>query len=341
MAQFFMRVTKLTPSKGGCAGRARYIFNEAAQENILLKSDSPVDWGEYDLFEKTEVRRKDKVYKKVFDPKTKTKVRSLVDVKPCVGRDNLHVHIIHSERHRQPPTGKWTRDIYFTDKGIQARNANERAKDKNGNDLPPVHRKGDDKGCFSLKDAEYASGKWLENTNRVLKDKIERLGYCMGYYLESQKYFTRSKLGRGKTHDKNGKLTRYGRVKKENEVFDKAEDLMETFETILNYKFPDNSTNADGKHTPEFSAFRAAILDTLRTGYSIEYVFRCHGKEQPKAKIPQPAPPAPAITKAPIATAIPTPHVPEQSDDTEAEYESKGKLKKTRETRAAQTQKVQ
>jgi len=348
MAEFFMRVTKLTPSKGGCTGRAEYILDEAKQEKILLKSHEPVNWCEYERFEMTEVRRKDKTYKVMLDLKTGEKIRELVDVNSCVGReyiisfpnemirkidknettidelkklveeviiptvlktdtteklgrlpehcyavhlnrkgsvknkedvergaepiyyecDNLHIHIIHSERHRQPPTGKWTRDIYFTDKGTQARNKNERAKDKSGNDLPPVHKKGEDKGCFSLKDKEYASKKWLFNTEQSVKKVFEDLGYS----YNPRKYFAQVKVGRGKTHDKDGNLTRIGRIKKENEVLAKVNGIMEFYDE---YTFPDNS-RIDGKHNEDFIKFRSDVIGTLTSEEKLYDVIKRH-----------------------------------------------------------------
>jgi|GEM_PF-6405281 len=378
----FIRVTKLTPSKGGCAGRARYISDRKRQENVYVKSENFVKWFEYDNFEATEVRRKPQAYKIIFNEETKEKEKILVDVEPCVGReyivafpnemipkiccgeilrkdlgefieqklipvilktqktertgklpeyeyavhlnrkghirnmndikrggisleyhkeDNLHVHIIHSERLRQPSTGTWTRDIYFTDTGIQARNKNERAKDENGNDLPPIHRKGEPKGCFSLKDPEYASGKWLADTKAAVKEMFEDLGYS----YEPRKYFPRAKEGKGKTHDKNGNLTRYGRIKQEHELFEKAEKEMAFYKEMLNYTFPDN-TKINGQHTIGFENLRKHLITSLHTGDSLHYIFGCHGKRKPKVLSPAPIPepisipePSPAIIFTP------------------------------------------
>jgi hypothetical protein len=219
--------------------------------------------------------------------------------------DNLHIHIIHSERLRQPPTGKWTRDVYFTDAGIQARNASERAKDKNGNDLPPVHRKGEAKGHFSLKDEEYAGGKWLEYTKKAVKETIEDLGY----EYERRKYFPRAKLGRGKAYDKNGKLTRYGRVKKENELFEKAEDLMGFFES-RGYEFPVCPRDNDGESTPEFLALRSAVLDTLENHYGLELIFIRHAVKKPAITKTAPVQEKPANKKVSTPTATPASPAP-------------------------------
>ena len=216
--------------------------------------------------------------------------------------DNLHVHIIHSERLRQPPIGKWDRNIYFTDKGIQARNKNERAKDKDGNDLPPVHLKGEPKCCFSYKDPEYASGKWLAETKIAVKEMFESLDYV----YEPRKYFPRAKEGKGKTHNKDGKLTRYGRIKKEHELFEKAEDLMEFYINTLNYNFPDNA-KINGQHTIEFENFRKHLVASLNNGDSLDFILRRHGKKKPQKSESQPEPEATPVITPEVKSPVPTP----------------------------------
>lgn len=92
-------------------------------------------------------------------------------------RSNLHIHVIFSERQREKDAGRWDRDIYLTEDGKVARRRADRAKNPDGTDKPPVHRKGEEKGGFTAKDKTYTTKGWLADTKERLKQTFtERWG---------------------------------------------------------------------------------------------------------------------------------------------------------------------
>ena len=87
-------------------------------------------------------------------------------------KDNLHMHIIFSQRNKIiNPTGKsWDRDVYLKNDGNIARAKKDRAKDENGNELPPIHKKGDPKITeFSAKDKIYNQRNYIQ---KIMKPKL-------------------------------------------------------------------------------------------------------------------------------------------------------------------------
>jgi hypothetical protein len=108
--------------------------------------------------------------------------------------DNLHVHVIFSERSRVETDipQVYNRDVYYTAEGKQATSKKHGAKDADGNALPPVHRKGDLKpgvsvfhdresgkmiyGTFSAKDSRYKSKEWQHSMKRDVKAKLVAMG---------------------------------------------------------------------------------------------------------------------------------------------------------------------
>lgn len=189
----FVMMTKL-PNIGGRAG---YITDNSQQEEIVATSES-VDWKPYQEFERSNVKTFTKSnegrelviaipneWYEIPRPILESRVQHLAEL--ALGkstdmqwavhwnddRTNLHVHIIFSERTREDK-GTWDRDIYLTADGKVARKAADRARDLNGNVLPPIHRKGEAKGCFSAKDKKYTSRGWLHDTKQLLKETMER-----------------------------------------------------------------------------------------------------------------------------------------------------------------------
>lgn len=194
--QSFAKVTKLS----NVAGRGDYISNPERQEDIVVKSDN-VDWKPYQQFErenqKTSVRNNEgreivfalpNEWAKLDKAELTRRVQTLAIV--AVGkstdmqwavhwnkaRTNLHVHIIFSERTRDRAPGTWDRDIYRTSDGKIARKAADRARDKNGNVLPPIHRKGDAKGGFTAKDKRYVAKSWTENMKAEAAHVLRQFG---------------------------------------------------------------------------------------------------------------------------------------------------------------------
>lgn len=193
--QGFARMSKLTNIRG----RADYISNPARQEHIVIQS-AAVDWQPYHDYE--QANRK--------SAKANNEGREIILALPnewaalphedlsamvahlaqaAVGKStdlqwavhwnkehtNLHAHIIFSERTRTA-TGVYDRDVYLTDDGKVARRKADRARDKDGNIKPPVHRKGEPKGGFSAKNPMYKDRKWLKSMKTDVYQLMEFFG---------------------------------------------------------------------------------------------------------------------------------------------------------------------
>lgn len=211
----FARMTKLT----NIGGRADYITNEKKQEAILAKSEA-VDWKPYQDFERANQRTATannegremivalpnewanlspaELHARA-NTLAQTAVGKSTDLQWAVhwnhGRTNLHLHVVFSERQKEKFVGRWNRDIYLTEDGKVARKKADRAKNPDGTDKPPVHRKGEEKGGFTAKNPEYASRGWLAATKETLKQTFtERWGVD----IEKQDYLHQYHEGKGK-----------------------------------------------------------------------------------------------------------------------------------------------
>jgi hypothetical protein len=93
-----------------------------------------------------------------------------------------------------------SRDVYHTSGGITARKKSERAKDKNGNDMPPVFRKGDvmSGGEYSIKNEYYKHPKFLNTTKEFVTNHF----MVLGIKVQSPSYFPTKHVGKG-----NGKVS--------------------------------------------------------------------------------------------------------------------------------------
>jgi hypothetical protein len=89
---------------------------------------------------------------------------------------NLHTHIIFSERQKSQDMGFYDRDIYLTDDGKVARRKADRAKDSDGKEKSPIHKKGDLKGDFTAKDTRYKQKAWVQSMKNAVKQELERFG---------------------------------------------------------------------------------------------------------------------------------------------------------------------
>lgn len=192
----FARATKL-PSIGG---RAAYITDPGRQEEIVVRSRS-IDWKPYIDFEarqhKTNVRQNEgrelmislpnewyTLPKPALSVRINTMARSVFgkerDYQWAVhwnkARTNMHVHIIYSERLKVAEPGRWDRDVYLKDDGNVARRKSDRARDSEGNVLPPVHKKGDLKDPFTAKDPKFKSKAWLHEQKQELKQLMQEWG---------------------------------------------------------------------------------------------------------------------------------------------------------------------
>lgn len=211
----FARVTKLS----NIGGRADYITNERKQEAILAKSEA-VDWKPYQDFEKANQRTATannegreliialpNEWSKL--PPAELHARANIIAQTAVGkstdlqwavhwnhdRTNLHIHVIFSERQKEKSVGRWDRDIYLTDDGKVARKKADRAKNQDGTDKPPVHRKGEEKGGFTAKDKAYTTKGWLADTKDRLKQTFTER---WGVNIEKSAYLHQYHEGKGK-----------------------------------------------------------------------------------------------------------------------------------------------
>ena len=211
----FARMTKLT----NIGSRADYITNEKKQEAILAKSEA-VDWKPYQDFEKANQRTATannegremivalpnewanlspaELHARA-NTLAQTAVGKSTDLQWAVhwnhDRTNLHLHVVFSERQKEKSVGRWDRDIYLTEDGKVARKKADRAKNPDGTDKPPVHRKGEEKGGFTAKNPEYTSRGWLAATKEKLKQTFaERWGVD----IEKPDYLHQYHEGKGK-----------------------------------------------------------------------------------------------------------------------------------------------
>lgn len=195
----FARVTKLS----NVGGRADYISNPDRQESIVAAS-APVDWKPYHDYEmanqKTDRRNnegrevvialpnewaalsRDELSRRA-EKLAVTAAGKSTDMQWAVhwnkAHTNLHIHVIFSERQKEKEPGRWDRDIYLTAEGKVARRKADRAKDAEGRELPPVHRKGEMKDGFTAKDTRYKERGWVPAMKQQLKAEFERMGVVM------------------------------------------------------------------------------------------------------------------------------------------------------------------
>lgn len=211
----FARMTKLS----NVGGRADYITNERKQEAILAKSEA-VDWKPYQDFEKANQRTatannegRELIIALPNEwselPPAELHARANIIAQTAVGkstdlqwavhwnhdRTNLHIHVIFSERQREKSAGRWDRDIYLTEDGKVARKKADRAKNPDGTDKPPVHRKGEEKGGFTAKDKAYTTKGWLADTKDRLKQTFTER---WGVNIEKPDYLHQYHEGKGK-----------------------------------------------------------------------------------------------------------------------------------------------
>lgn len=194
--QSFARVTKLPNIKG----RGKYISDVRKQEEILAQS-APVDWTPYHEYEQAHQRTntannegREVVVALPNEwatlPPAELSARSQRLAEVAAGkstdlqwavhwnkaRSNLHLHAVFSERTRTPGAGVYDRDVYLTEDGRVARRKADRAKNPDGTDKPPVHRKGESKGDFGPKDTRYKARSWPSKVKAQLATELRAYG---------------------------------------------------------------------------------------------------------------------------------------------------------------------
>ena len=294
--QTFVRMSKLS----NIVGRSDYISNPKRQEDIVA-ARSYADWKPYQAYERTHQRsakannegreliialpnewqhltelhlvsRMNELAQRLLPDKT--------DYQWAVhwnkDRTNLHMHLIFSERNRSYGSkGVWDRDIYLTDDGKVARRKADRARDKDGNVKPPVHRKGepkaDGKVQFTAKDTRYKSREWLEWT----KQEVTQFYQQYGVTLDKPKLLHQQHVGKGDTagqrymKQKNERINRLNKWIKslENHGFEfpspPSADFRKMVDILMNTKTPLGISTAISIATkkPDFSYFMPSNPD--------------------------------------------------------------------------------
>lgn len=214
MMKSFARVTKLS----NVGGRADYISDPKRQESIVAAS-APVDWKPYQEFEmanqKTEKRNnegrevvlslpnewaalsRDELSRRA-EKLAVTAAGKSTDMQWAVhwnkAHTNLHMHVIFSERQKKKDREVWDRDVYLTEDGKIARRKSDRAKNEDGSIKPPIHRKGEEKGGFTVKDTKYKSRAWVPEMKQQLREQFA----AMGVVIEKPKLLHEFHEGKGK-----------------------------------------------------------------------------------------------------------------------------------------------
>lgn len=309
----FARATKL-PNIGG---RGDYISNPDRQEQIMAKS-ATVDWEPYQEYErshqKTAIKNNEGREIIVALPNewanlpeqelwsrahflAVTAIGKSTDMQWAVhwnkARTDLHLHVVYSERQREENPGRWDRNIYLTAEGKVARTKADRAKDENGKELPPVHRKGELKEGFSSKDPKYTSRAWLKETKERLQSQMTARW--------------------GVTFEKPAPLHEYheGKGKEAPKIRAKNEAVRATNKNIL--ELIDAYPNLSKDRT--YAAIKREAVKTVKQGHVAYFEKRPEGlrlktfdldtwgkiKKQTVSRQPEQAPMAPEPPKIPFA----------------------------------------
>lgn len=194
--QSFARVTKLPNIKG----RGKYISDVRKQEEILAQS-APVDWTPYHEYEQAHQRTNTannegrevvvalpNEWATLPPAELSDRAQRLAEVAAGKSTDlqwavhwnkarsNLHLHAVFSERTRTHGAGVYDRDVYLTEDGRVARRKADRAKNPDGTDKPPAHRKGESKGDFGPKDTRYKARSWPSTVKAQLATQLMAYG---------------------------------------------------------------------------------------------------------------------------------------------------------------------
>jgi hypothetical protein len=135
--------------------------------------------------------------------------------------------------------------VYYTDEGKIAVRSVNRAKDENGNDKPPKHRKGEVKSnaTFSNKDREYSDNEFESKCKLAVKKFFE--GY--GFSFKDPGYFHTYHHGKGS--ESNDIKAKNARLKEMNNLYEKGF-----------YIFPEKY-DENNKLTAEYKEFLYDLID--------------------------------------------------------------------------------
>jgi len=195
-------------------------------------------------------------------------------------KTNLHMHVIFSERQKTDETRKYSRDVYLTADGKVARSKAQRAKNVDGSNKPPAHRKGEKCGGFTAKDTQYKQKSWVKN----MKSSVTRVMGSYGVTFEPRGVLYQYHEGKGCT----APLTR-----SKNDVINANNAAYEKFVSELPRKLSDN----------EIQKIKKILLLTVQHGEVFR--FSPPAKKEPMVKPPTPVPVVTHFVYKPNATAMP------------------------------------
>ena len=284
--QSFARVTKLS----NIGGRAAYITDPKRQEHIVSASPS-VDWKPYQQYERNnqktvapnnEGREVIIALPNEWErlPYGELTSRAQTLAVAAVGKEtdmqwaihwnksksNLHMHVIFSERQKTGEMGRYDRDVYLTADGKIARSKAQRAKNADGSDKPPTHRKGDERGGFTAKDTQYKQKSWVKN----MKSSLSHVMGSYGAIFEPRGVLYQYHEGKGRT----APITRH-----KNDIIKANNAAYEKFVSELPKKLSDN----------EIQKIKKILLLASQKGEVFQF-------SPPKEKEQVVKPPAPVVT---------------------------------------------
>ena len=316
--QNYVRITKLSD----IGGRADYISNPNRQEHIVTASPL-VDWKPYQGFERnnqksTEPNNEGReiivaLPNEWADRSSEWQQRNFAEIAcSLVGKEtdlqwavhwnskksNLHMHIVFSERTMEE-RGVYDRDIYHTTDGKVARSKAQRARDKDGNIKPPVHRKGDSQGGFSVKDTQYKAIDWQSKVKvKALQELVNR-----GVEIESKNLLHEYHEGKGK----DAPVIRAKNV------------LIRKSNASLNKYLAEKGQTVDGLPPARAKKYKLQMLDSVSRGKWRKW-------KQPAPLTPTP----PKVISQPAPTRKPTLPQPQPKITKDMDFDERMKIAKLR-----------
>ena len=282
-------------------------LKEEAQKYAELIAGKKTDmvWAVH-LNKKGEVNKKpSKAELKYADPDGKVRYK----------HDNLHLHVVFSERHYKPDKStekRYTRDIYHTERGTIARNKSERAKNPDGTDKPPVHRKGDvidNGGFFTAKDPKYREKDWLHKTKLALVEQLIKDG-IRPYPKNRFKYYKQGKGSDSREIKLKNTMIKHLNLQVRKMYTDRVDEdtitkHIRTSKNILkSRRYPAMYKGSDGRWTVAIAATAMAALNTM-LGIGVDIVAEIAEKAlESSVSVSKPSQP-PEPQKSPVSHSEP------------------------------------
>lgn len=247
MANAYSRTTKLK----NISGRADYISNPTRQENIVLhEKNMEHDWSEYAEFEKENQRSKlannqgreivialpneladyPKTMKTLCDDLSKELLGNNRDYEYAVhwneSKTNLHMHLIFSERERNPERVRKTykRDMWYdkeTNKLAKAHAENAELRYKKGDIMKDKEgniRYTDEKK-FTIKDKKFVSKQFLVTQKKIIQKVFRSHDFDISIF-DPKNEIAQKKIYKGSSQEYKEYAVHFNqKAKKQNQLF--------------------------------------------------------------------------------------------------------------------------